>query len=222
MQIERSKRKPGIGFFLWICCAYSLCIGQMVWAGSLYKWVDEEGNVVYQDTPPPSSVNFEEQTYSDPNAAINQEVSDSLNNAAEESPVSFYSIPNCDSCDLVRLYLENNSIPFTEKDIQTNVSLQQELEGKAGQLKVPTVSIGDLVIDGYSKSSLRQGLIDKGYPVEEIESGEAIIGEEESEVQEIVEGLSAAELERLDKEFEENNLGDDFGLLDPVVEIQAE
>lgn len=149
-----------------------LAFGLAAVAGSddLYKWVDENGNVIYQDTPPPSGVNFEKQTHIDSSTVLRESVGINLDAAARENPVTLYSIEACDTCDLVRQYLEKNAIPFVEKDVQDDVSLQQELQEKTGQLSVPTVIIGDLSIDGYSKFALHQALIDKGYPIGQVES----------------------------------------------------
>ena len=134
------------------------------------KWIDEEGNVVYQDTPPPSSVNFEEQVYEEA-GGFEAEVADAITAAADANPISFYSISNCEACDLVRLYLENLSLPFSEKDIADNTTVQQELKALTGQLRVPTLAIGSEIIDGYSKQGIRRLLLDAGYPLEEIEGG---------------------------------------------------
>ncbi len=53
------------------------------------------------------------------------------------------------------------------------MTIQQELKAIAGQLRVPTLVIGDEVIDGYSKSAMRRTLLEKGYPIDQIESGSA-------------------------------------------------
>ena len=147
------------------------CSISLVTAAELYKWVDEFGNVTYQDSPPPSSVSFEEQIYTDPNQSLEETVTLEIEEAAHISPVILFSVPICDACDLVRFYLEQNSVPFAEKNIQNNVTLQQELKTLADALRVPTLMIGDELIDGYSKSAMRNSLIENGYPIEQIEAG---------------------------------------------------
>ncbi len=103
------------GIRSFILCGLLVCSISSTTATELYKWIDSDGNVTYQDTAPPSNVSYEEQTYADPSETLREEVNLSIESAAEESPVSFYSVPSCDSCDLVRLYLEKNVVPFTEK-----------------------------------------------------------------------------------------------------------
>jgi len=136
-------------------------------AATLYKWIDSEGNVTYQDIPPPSDVEYEEKSYAEPEATT--EISQQIERAARENPISLYAITPCDACDLVRLYLEKRSIPFAEKDIRNNAALQNELEQKTGRLIVPTLIIGSEIIDGYNKTALGNMLSDQGFPVERIQ-----------------------------------------------------
>jgi glutaredoxin len=211
-----------------------------VLAQSLYKWIDEDGNVTYQDSPPPNGSNFEEQVYSDSEDSTDSEgdFSDngddsdqqSLNEIADEHPVSFYSVERCDSCDLVRLFLENNDIPFVEKDIRTNVTLQQELQSRSGDLQVPTVIVGDKVVDGYSKSALRDALEEKGYPLgsksnssaSEEDASDELSG---SQLEELTNVFDEAEQQLEDAELEEESADDSVFEFesdeDPVAEIDS-
>lgn len=227
-------------FSVWIVMSSSIL------AQSLYKWIDEDGNVTYQDSPPPNGSNFEEQVYSDLEDSTDSEgdFSDesddldsadsdqqSLNEIADEHPVSFYSVESCDSCDLVRLFLENNGIPFAEKDIRTNVTLQQELQSRSGGLQVPTVIVGDKVVDGYSKSALRDALEGKGYPLgsksnssaSEEKASDELSG---SQLEELTNVFDEVEQQLEDAELEENSADDsefEFKLdEEPVAEIEGE
>ena len=185
------------------------------YAGSLYKWVDEDGNVIYQDTPPPSNVDFEEQEISEPESRLQEEILGEIYAASDENPISFYSLSDCDACDLVRLYLENNSIPFAEKDVKDNVTLQDELQGLTGALRVPTLAVGEAVIDGYSKSAIRQTLIDKGYPLEAIENNGIVLEESENEPQ--VPTQSEQDIQDIIEQFEASEQDSD-----PILEIESE
>ncbi|MEM7193553.1 MAG: glutaredoxin family protein [Pseudomonadota bacterium] len=143
-------------------------------SANLYKWVDEEGNVTYQDTPPPGNVEFEAQEYTVPGEAETEVAPDNalaMEDAARENPVSLYTVPACDVCDLVRLFLENRRIPFVEKNVQSSIPLQQELQVKTGDLSVPTLIVGESSIDGYSKTAITSLLESKGFPLSESDSG---------------------------------------------------
>lgn len=75
--------------------------------GQTYKWVDKEGNVSYQDQPPPDNARAIERLKHNDNRP------DSSNQNLPK--LVLYSLPVCDSCDLVRQYLEKRSISFSEK-----------------------------------------------------------------------------------------------------------
>ncbi len=154
----------------------------VVYGATLYKWVDENGNVTYQDTPPPDDVQYEESTVDPVPEPLPEDAGRQIEEAALENPVSLYTVPTCDTCDLVRLFLENNAIPFAEKDVRNNLETQAELEKLTGTLTVPTLVIGERVIDGYSRRAIRAALNDAGFPTdvpreagsEQGEVGEAI------------------------------------------------
>lgn len=205
-----------------------LVVPGLAMSQSLYKWVDEYGNVTYQDTPPPNSVEFEEQEFGDPDAASAAagDVNQGLNDAIERNPVTLYSIPECDACDLVRLFLEKHAVPFAEKDIQGNLSFQQELQSASGQLTVPTILVGSDVVDGYSRSGIRKALTDNGYPMDQLAAGGA--GEQTAEVSADGE-LTDDTLDSLsnvfeDEEFAEGELeSEEFEPEEEsIIEIQAE
>ncbi len=135
-------------------------------AGKLYKWVDKDGNVTYQDQEPPVEA-VVLQDDSSPRSAAASAGDGAQQGAAETNPVTLYSVPMCDTCDLVRMVLELNSIPFEEKNADRSVEVQDELQAKAGQLTVPTLIIGEQVLSGFSGPEIRQGLEAAGYTLAE-------------------------------------------------------
>ena len=133
-------------------------------AGKLYKWIDERGNISYQDRPPPEGRGqVEEKTVrggvsgvsSDPAAA----------EAAAKSPVTLYMVPKCSPCDNARVYLRGRGVPFTEINVsEKNPQAQQEMVKKVGELSVPTITVGSKVMQGYVESLLKGELDQAGYP----------------------------------------------------------
>ena len=134
------------------------------YAAKLYKWVDERGNISYQDRPPPEGVGkVEEKTVREGRGG------DSGNPAAAEaaarSPVTLYVVPKCGPCDAVRAYLKQRKTPFTEIDVsEKNLQAQQDMVKKIGQLSVPTITVGSKVMQGYVESLLAGELDQAGYP----------------------------------------------------------
>jgi glutaredoxin len=127
-------------------------------AGKLYKWVDKDGNVSYHDQPPSSDGYRVEEKH------MGDRESRQAGDAAEKMPVVLYSAPKCASCDTARAYLKTRGVPFTEKNVEGDRKLQDELIKQAGGLAVPTIMIGTKIMKGYLESLLEGELDQAGYP----------------------------------------------------------
>lgn len=154
-------------------------------ATRLYKWVDREGNVSYHDRPPPADAGYrvEEKRFGAGGAIYDQP----SEKAAEQFPVVLYSAAKCGPCDSARAYLKARGVPFTEKNVEGNPQLQQELIKRAGGLAVPTITVGDKVMRGYLESLLEGELDQAGYP--KAEAAQPDEAGEESEDSESLEPL---------------------------------
>lgn len=128
----------------------------------LYRWVDKNGNVSYQDRPPPADANqVEEKHFGDDTAPAND---DDAADAASKNPVTLYTVPQCGPCDDARNYLKKRQIPFTEVDVATDLKAQQAMRKVVGDLSVPSITIGTKVMKGFMESLLSGELDDAGYP----------------------------------------------------------
>ena len=189
----------------------------------MYKWVDEAGNVTYQDQPPPgqeeSTAVFAE------DAEVSAEIAAGKAQRAEKSsvPVILYSVPVCDACDLVRNLLERNGVPFTEKDAGNDISVQKELMDLAGQLSVPLLSVGEDVVDGYSSTAIESRLAAAGYTV----GGDSVPGEggqhedstlSEGQIAEQAAQAAAALTADLDKLTDDSGVFDDPDTIEEIPE----
>lgn len=129
----------------------------------LYKWVDAEGNVTYHDRPPPQDgYRVERKDFEVRGKAAVE--SGGLANAVDESPVILYTAPKCTACDLARAYLDKRNVPFTDKNVQGDADVVNELQEKSGALTVPTIMVGSKVMKGYMESLLEGELDAAGYP----------------------------------------------------------
>jgi glutaredoxin len=144
------------------------------YAGKLYKWVDEQGNVSYQDRPPPEGQGkVEEKTVSEGRAGSGG--NPAAAEAAAKAPVTLYMVPKCSPCDAARAYLKKRGVPFSEVNVsEKNPQAQQEMVKKFGELSVPTITVGSKVMQGFVESLLAGELDQAGYPKPEAspESGE--------------------------------------------------
>ncbi len=127
----------------------------------LYKWVDQDGRVSYHDKPPSEAgVRVEEKSVRLDGERPSGKGSDE---AAATAPVVLYSAPKCGSCDAARAYLKQRGVPFTEKNVDGDRKLQDELIKQAGGLAVPTIMVGSKVMRGYLESLLEGELDQAGY-----------------------------------------------------------
>ena len=143
-------------------------------AGKLYKWVDSQGNVSYQDRPPPEGQGqVEEKTIRDRRGAVASDPG--MREVAAKFPVTLYSAPKCAPCDAARAYLKQRGVPYREIDVsEKNPQAQQDMIKKVGQLSIPTITVGSKVMNGFVESLLAGELDSAGYPKPEAgsEAGE--------------------------------------------------
>lgn len=141
--------------------AMMLAAGTAAAQDKLYKWVDENGNVTYQDRPPPDEAGqVQAQT-------LPQAGSEPAGNAAfPDVQLTLYSIEACDACDLVRNLLDERGLPYTEKDAEDDAEVQAELKEVAGVMSVPVLVIGDDPLTGYNRELILNELEEAGFPTE--------------------------------------------------------
>lgn len=139
-------------------------VASPVYATKLYKWVDPQGNVSYQDRPPPEGSGKVEEKSLRPDRATGTG-SAAAAVAASKFPVTLYMVPKCSTCDQARAYLQKRKVPFTDIDVsEKHPEAQEEMRKKVGELYVPTLTIGSKVMKGYLESLLEGELDQAGYP----------------------------------------------------------
>jgi len=126
-------------------------------ADELYKWVDEDGNVTYQDQPPADAAGEVE-------ALAGNDDDSSRAAALPDVDVVLYSRGACKSCDRVRELLLGHGVPFEEKFIDGDAGLEAELKAIAGVLSVPALLVGDTVLLGHNRDLILARLDEAGFP----------------------------------------------------------
>src|SRR3970282_1634050 len=76
-------------------------------ASQLYRWVDEDGNITYQDRAPPDGAGSVEKRDLGERAPVSNGEAGHAKNS-----VTLYVVPDCVSCDYVRGLLEQREVPF--------------------------------------------------------------------------------------------------------------
>lgn len=82
-------------------------------------------------------------------------MSEETNNSKK---VIVYSTPTCHFCHLVKDFLKENNIDFTEHNLIEETDKQQEVMEKTGQMAVPVIDIEGEIIIGFDKQKLMNAL----------------------------------------------------------------
>lgn len=135
-------------------------------SGKLYKLVDEQGNVTFTDIKPEADASGVEELDTSLSAAGEDATAD-LDQLAEDAPITFYSASDCAACDMVRTYLKDSNLPYTEVEVADDYDAQQQMKQAVGNLNVPTVTVGERTLTGFNASALDAILDVAGYPVGE-------------------------------------------------------
>jgi glutaredoxin-like YruB-family protein len=69
--------------------------------------------------------------------------------------VTIYSTPTCPYCKMAKEFFAKNNIKFTDIDVSSDVTKQQEMIGKSGQLAVPVIDIDGDIIVGFNEPKLK-------------------------------------------------------------------
>ncbi|MBI3898813.1 MAG: glutaredoxin family protein [Gammaproteobacteria bacterium] len=152
----------------WLLLA-ALILAPTAYAQKLYKWVDKNGNVSYHDQLPPSDSDYRVEE----KLIAGQSKPPIKSDASEKFPVVLYVAPKCESCNNARTYLKQRGVPFTEKNVEGDRKLQDEMIKQTGGLSVPTVTVGEKVMRGYMESLLEGELDQAGYPKAETKPEES-------------------------------------------------
>jgi glutaredoxin len=79
-----------------------------------------------------------------------------------------YRAPDCRACDAVKEYFNARNISIVEKNIDGDDTLQNELKGIAGTLKIPTILIEGRVMSDYKPAVLTELLLEIGFTTEDL------------------------------------------------------
>jgi glutaredoxin 3 len=68
--------------------------------------------------------------------------------------VKIYSTPSCVYCIVLKKFLEEKGISFTETDVSLDENSAKEMIEKSGQMGVPVIEIDEEVIVGFNKDKI--------------------------------------------------------------------
>ena len=74
------------------------------------------------------------------------------------SEVIVYSTPACPYCKMVKNFLEEKGVTFTEKDVSVDRDAAKYMIKKSGQMGVPQVELDGKFIVGFDRTALEEAL----------------------------------------------------------------
>ena len=128
-------------------------------AGKLYKWVDANGNISYQDLPPPKDGKILSEKEVTSKARANQESDTGL------PDIVVYSVSECELCDRLVRVLTQNKVPYVELPLEDDREAQKKILAKASSIIAPTIFIGDVIVQGGSEDALKEHLRSAGFEI---------------------------------------------------------
>lgn len=125
-----------------------------------YRWIDERGQVQYGDTPPASAKDVQRK-YFDTRPA---QSSAALEEAAQRSPVTLYTSPNCEApCRDARRLLDRRRVLFSEVSVFDDATLA-ELKTSTGDARIPALRVGSQALVGLNHAMWNAALDAAQYP----------------------------------------------------------
>jgi len=124
--------------------------------GQLFKWVDEQGNVHYGDSPPDNAklkrITGKVSSYT--SVSVEAFVYDpgNISRRKKSTRVVMYSTSWCGYCKQAAKHFRKNNIPFVEYDIEKSERGAKEYKKLNGR-GVPIILIGDQRMNGFNASS---------------------------------------------------------------------
>lgn len=70
--------------------------------------------------------------------------------------ITLYSTPTCPYCKLVKEFLVEQKLAFTELDVSMDNDAIQRMVKLSGQMGVPVVDVNGQVIVGWNKNALEE------------------------------------------------------------------
>jgi len=133
----------------------------------LYRWTDDKGKVHFSDSPPPPGARDVRKkgipVQVSPAPAATPGVPFAVQQAMKDFPVTLYSTPGCEACDLARKLLNARGVPFKEVSVSTEKDIA-DLKSAVGSNSVPSMLVGAGVVMGFEEGAYQRALDHAGYP----------------------------------------------------------
>lgn len=134
-----------------------LTLASTTWAESVYRWVDENGEIHFSDRAatvwPVDEVEVGQiNTFTAPPVTERVDTEDNTPKDTNKHVV-IYSTAWCNVCKAAKAYMNAKGITYTEYDIEKSTSAQQRFR-ELGGVGVPLIIVGQYRMSGFSGAKL--------------------------------------------------------------------
>ncbi len=70
--------------------------------------------------------------------------------------ITVYSTPTCPYCKLVKEFLKEQTLAFTDVDVSSDSEAAKHMVKLSGQMGVPVIDVGGQIIVGWNKNALEE------------------------------------------------------------------
>jgi len=139
----------------------SLLVASSASAAKLYKWVDANGNISYQDQPPPESGKILSET------TVKSGETEATAANKEPAKVVIYTVEGCEGCDNMVTALKKLKIPHIELPLSNDRETQQRILQQTGSVVAPAVFINDNLVQSKTLQELKDALKSAGFNIDQ-------------------------------------------------------
>ena len=75
--------------------------------------------------------------------------------------VKIYTTPTCPYCKLAKKWMTEHDIKYEEIDVSKDQKAKDYIVGKTGEIGVPQIEIGDVIIIGFDREKMEKVLLKK-------------------------------------------------------------
>lgn len=134
-------------------------------AGDLYKWRDANGVLHFSDSPPAEAGKKVETRQVEEGGGGDFDVMKNYPKGGGTSPaarrpavVTLYTTARCKYCKAAKAFLSARGIPYSEYDVESNVSARMEANRLNPEGGVPVAVINGATVVGFSEASYQRAL----------------------------------------------------------------
>jgi len=130
-------------------------------AQKMYKWVDANGNISYQEQEPPANAKILDEI------DVGTTKTKRLANISNTRQIKIYTAEECPSCVLSVQLLTKLNVPYVELPLENDRKAQSMILERTSSLVLPTILIGEDMLQAPSNDALTEAVKKAGYSVDQ-------------------------------------------------------